>query len=171
MDPMQKFREQAQRTKLKTAVKGGLILSPDAERARVDAINRMQAHLNLQAEERNDEHMVLMQLLTAEVNKKGIEFANVEQCQAIAHQLNEARKKQKYSEIRDLYASLGIDELDEGRDHMAWGARQMGIDIVPLKPDEPTIAPPVIALGPAEPVLLTSETNMPDSIRSALERG
>mgnify|MGYP000496946796 CR=1 FL=1 len=171
MDPMAKFKEKAERTKLKTALKGGLILSPDAEKARIDAINKMQAHLNLQAEERNDEHLVLMQLLTAEVNKKGVENADIERCQAVAHQLNEARKRKKYSEIRDLYASLGIEELDEGREHMAWGARQVGIDIVPPRPEEPAAAPPVIVLGADEPVLLTSETNMPDSIRSAIERG
>lgn len=146
------FRPQNQ---LAAAVAKGLIIQPEeaAERLKAQRIQHVQAHLDVADVEREAAVDLFSALLVAETHRGGVpDAAGVERIRAVAKEVTRQRYAEKWAARAEIFAELGVAEVDKPSGPWVWAAKKHGIDLLPVV-EAAANPPPVIV--PEPPRLVT----------------
>lgn len=127
-----------------------IILSREQEeRHAAQAVQKVQAFVNEANNIQARRCEVMVALLTAHVTHAGARSgalgggttqADVDRCRELAHYAVQEDAKQKFSDLKQLFAELGIKGPQP---HLEWAAKTVGVTLF----DEPQLVQPVTAQG------------------------
>lgn len=138
---------------------GGIIARPEEaeNRRRQEEVNRAQATLNELGRIQDGVTSLFGMMASAILTRRDMSPDELHQLHARAVDINRVHQTQKWEQVRDTLADLGIKVLGKEQSHMVWAASKFGVQLVPPEPpkleavpkppDEPA---PEVAPTPAE---------------------
>lgn len=109
------------------------------ERIAAQSVQKIQAFIGEAAQIQSRRCEVMVALLSAAVTRDGVDKVNVEKCRALAHEAVDADSRQKWTDLKALFAELAINGPQP---HLEWAARQVGVVLFDNPPEEPNLIQP-----------------------------